>query len=64
MIPIQPVDDDARCRPRWVHLNHLLSYCTRTLAVDDASAESTGEGTLCRRKDCLFSARRGMRAAG
>jgi len=60
MIPIHPVEQGTQCHPEWIHLNPLLSYCTRTLftgpkAQHDDSADGAGR---CRRKDCLFSATR------
>ncbi|WP_420477007.1 hypothetical protein [Noviherbaspirillum sp. ST9] len=61
MIPIHPVTQDALCTPEWMHLNHLLSYCTRTLAAGGRSSPDTDDGTdskRCNRKDCLFSATR------
>lgn len=61
MIPIQPVQQDTHCRPEWVHFNHLLSYCTRTLpsgCLPSSEDDSGVETSRCSRKDCLFSATR------
>ncbi|HYD62694.1 MAG TPA: hypothetical protein VEC35_20230 [Noviherbaspirillum sp.] len=61
MTPVQNPDTGMRCQPEWLRLNHLLSYCTRTLPQaagitgQDASPEIAPR---CNRKDCLFSARR------
>ena len=61
MIPIHPFDSETACRPEWLRLNHLLSYCTTPLApagdpADDAS--SPADAPRCNGKDCLFSAKR------
>jgi len=63
MTPIQPAHEEPSCRPRWVHLNPLLSYCTRTIVENDASGEDAGAAAPCRHKDCLFSASRSRFAA-
>ena len=53
MIPIQPLGSPSACRPEWVKLNHLLSYCARPLIPADGEA-----APRCNSKDCLFSAKR------
>jgi hypothetical protein len=61
MIPIHPVQQAMHCRPEWVHFNHLLSYCVRTLTSGSGSPSEAGadvESSRCSRKDCLFSATR------
>jgi hypothetical protein len=57
MIPIQLLDMPSSCRPEWVKLNHLLSYCTRPLISSD-SASSAETAPRCNHHDCLFSATR------
>lgn len=56
MIPIKQDTSETACTPEWVHLNHLLSYCTRQLTPTDGTED--GEAPRCGRQDCLFSAKR------
>ena len=64
MTPIYPIDGDTACSPEWLHLNKLLSICTRNLPAQadaDGSGRQAGmqEGAQrCKRKNCLFDAKR------
>lgn len=52
-------DGNEVCRPEWMMLNRLFSYCTRSLP---AGGRRAGQGASpepsmrrCSRTDCLFS---------
>lgn len=55
MIPIQTLDTPSACRPEWVKLNHLLSYCTRPLLPAGGQADNQAL-PRCNHQGCLFSA--------
>lgn len=51
------------CAPEWVHLHHLVSYCTRTIPgildpVNEATSVISPATTVCRRQNCVFRLKR------
>lgn len=51
---------DDICEPEWVMLNHLLSYCAKSLPATDAvkGGKPGPSEPRCKRKNCLFGAKR------
>ncbi|WP_141104130.1 hypothetical protein [Noviherbaspirillum denitrificans] len=60
MIPIRTEGSEHDCRPEWIRLNPLLSWCTRQQAAPSGAAaeDATSTAPRCTRQDCLFSAAR------
>jgi hypothetical protein len=57
MIPIQPLSSESACRPEWVKLNHLLSYCSAPLSrVANGTSGEHVSTPRCKHQNCLFSA--------
>lgn len=48
------VQPDA-CEPVWIHLNHLLSYCAKSITQPgNNNAEQQNESLCCNRQNCVF----------
>lgn len=57
----KPVETETACRPEWVHLNHMLSFCIRPLpsmSGRECAGDGPNDNRSCDHKRCLFSARR------
>lgn len=47
------------CNPTWIHLNHLVSYCTKSVPglesdVVGADNRQTAAALSCNRQYCVF----------
>ncbi|HEY0846908.1 MAG TPA: hypothetical protein VGE12_16180 [Noviherbaspirillum sp.] len=53
------------CDPTWIHVHHLVSYCTRSTPGLSGNRDNTGEDgspsatAACSRQNCVFRLRRG-----
>ncbi|WP_460837337.1 hypothetical protein [Noviherbaspirillum agri] len=60
--PIRLDEQEDRCDPQWIQMNHLFSYCAKSLSSPSAppsgSTDKPSGDRRCRRGSCVFSFRR------